>query len=52
MNFEERIWDAINVIKKKYDYTSTILINMINENGVIEAAMCHLLEIDIKIKII
>ena len=37
MNFEERIWNAINVMKFEYNYIPTFLINMICEHGVVDA---------------
>lgn len=37
MELENRVWNAINIMKKKYNYTPTIFINMINEHGVVEA---------------
>jgi len=38
MTFDERVWDSIKKMEKKYDYTPTILIDMINSDlGAIEA---------------
>jgi hypothetical protein len=37
MDFEKRVWSAIDTMKDEYDYTPTLLINMINDHGAVEA---------------
>jgi len=37
MTFEERVWQAISVMKNEYGYNPTIFITMVNKHGAIEA---------------
>jgi len=37
MDFDERVWNSIQIMKTQYNYTPTIFINMINQYGAIEA---------------
>jgi len=37
MDFEKRIWNAIKIMNEKHNYNPTILIDMINKYGGIEA---------------
>jgi hypothetical protein len=37
MDFEKRVWSAIDIMKEEYDFTPTVLIKMINDHGAVEA---------------